>query len=302
MNENKTFSINIIEPIGFCNGVKNAISKVYEIKKQYADKKILILGQLVHNDLVINQLEKNNIKILDIKPSEFENALNNIDSNTILIFSAHGHDEKLNKICEDKKITFFDTTCPIVNSIENKAKEILKNENNIIIYIGKKDHPETESMLKLSNKVVFYDNFSRNLVDFYNKNIYVMNQSTICGRKLDVFYYAIKSKINNPIFIKTSCIWVEKRLKISSIINNSQTTLNLVLGSNKSSNTMELYNNIKDLGFNVLLIDSIKKLNDVELNNYKDINIMSGTSTSIEFINDVINYLKFQQKNFSRDK
>lgn len=129
-----------------------------------------------------------------------------------------------------------------------------------------------------------------------------MNQSTICERKLDVFYYAIKSKINNPIFIKTSCIWVEKRLKISSIINNSQTTLNLVLGSNKSSNTMELYNNIKDLGFNVLLIDSIKKLNDVELNNYKDINIMSGTSTSIEFINDVINYLKFQQKNFSRDK
>lgn len=291
MNENKTFNINIIQPIGFCNGVNNAILKAKEIKKCNNDKNVYILGELVHNIDVTNELKKDGIIVLDVQPNKFEETILTLEQNSILIFSAHGHDEKLNKLCKDNNIEYYDTTCPIVKNIENIAKNILKDKNSTIIYIGKENHPETQCILSLSEKVVFYDKTSRFLVDNKYKTMFVINQSTICGTKLESIYNQIKSFHKDLNFISTSCNFVNLRIKYAEKIIHNDSIYYLVLGSNKSSNTIELYNEVLNHTNNVKLISIINDLKDINYKQYNTINILSGTSVPKYFIDKVIDYL-----------
>lgn len=43
---------------GFCYGVKRAVETAIKLKKENPDKNIYILGELIHNTDVINELEK----------------------------------------------------------------------------------------------------------------------------------------------------------------------------------------------------------------------------------------------------
>ena len=45
---------------GFCFGVKRAVDEAIKVQQQY-NKKIYTLGPLIHNNDVVNYLEKNNI-------------------------------------------------------------------------------------------------------------------------------------------------------------------------------------------------------------------------------------------------
>ena len=49
--------------IGFCNGVKNSIDKTIELLNE--NKKIYVLGMLVHNENVINDLKNKGVIFVD---------------------------------------------------------------------------------------------------------------------------------------------------------------------------------------------------------------------------------------------
>ena len=97
---------------GFCPGVKRAVDKTLETSKNYNN--VYCLGELVHNEQVIENLKKNGVKfVYDIKE---------IPNNQVVIFRAHGVKETTYKIAEEKGLKIIDLTCGRVRIIHEKVK------------------------------------------------------------------------------------------------------------------------------------------------------------------------------------
>lgn len=57
--------VKLLEPYGYCFGVKNGLSQLYRIKKDYHDYKIHILGPFVHNKFTNTSLLKDGFIIFE---------------------------------------------------------------------------------------------------------------------------------------------------------------------------------------------------------------------------------------------
>ena len=140
--------VEMIYPQGYCAGVRNAISIAKESKNLYPDKQIYILGFLVHNKIVINALTKMGITTIDCPASEYENALKSLPEGSVIIFPAHGHDEKYNKLANDRNLVVLDAVCFKVKQNAQIIKDYIKDGHQVI-YIGIKNHPETTACLSI---------------------------------------------------------------------------------------------------------------------------------------------------------
>lgn len=282
--------IDIIQPSGYCFGVMNAINEAIKIKENYPFNNVYVLGELVHNEDVISFLNNHDIHTLVVNNNE-EEILKKINTNDILIFSAHGHNEKLDELLKNKKITFFDTTCKNVRKNLDLIKE---NIDKGIIYIGKENHAETKAAISISNKVILYDldkglDFSK--ITF--KEPIIINQTTLSYLELNNIHKEILENIPKANIIDEIC--PVTRIRQENIINlKKDYDLLIIIGSKTSSNTNKLYELALKYHQNkkVLMIGSKKDLFNFDLSNYQHVAIFSGTSTPNEIINEVKQYLE----------
>ena len=100
--------------------------------KEQENKKIYCLGELVHNEEVINNLKEQGIV--------FINSLDEVKENDNVIIRAHGVPKEIYIEAENKKINLIDYTCPNVLKIHDIAKEYCNKA--YIILCGSKLHPE----------------------------------------------------------------------------------------------------------------------------------------------------------------
>src|SRR5947207_14593171 len=76
-----------ITPRGYCHGVVEAIRAAKQTAKAHPGEKIRMLGYLVHNTHVTDELQENGIELVDS-----DNRLEGLDSihGCTVIFTAHG--------------------------------------------------------------------------------------------------------------------------------------------------------------------------------------------------------------------
>ncbi len=285
--------IEVLEPKGYCAGVTNAISVALKAKIDNPQKKVYVLGNLVHNNETNSFLLEKGIITLD--SDNPESTINGLNSGDVLVFPAHGHDPKLDEVAKSKGLTVYDATCPVVKA--NMATILSKiNDGYKVIFIGKKNHPETKAMLSLNHQVFLYDDelLNNNQIST-NDKVFVANQTTLNYASLSDIYDKIKSafrfaEIQNEVCAATRL----RQEKLKSIDND--TDLIIVVGSSHSNNTKELYEIALANPYSapVILIDNVNDLmgdNKECLQNKNHIVISSGASTpkeSVDMIKDFI--------------
>lgn len=274
--------------IGFCYGVKNAI----KIAKNAAESKntkrpIYLLGNLVHNHHVNSFLE--NIGIIILNGSSRLEMLDQIDSGTV-IFTAHGVSPKVYEKAKNKGLDIIDATCPYVEATFKLMKEKVDNGYNVI-FIGKKDHPETESAIALSNNVHVY---KKDLIINSNK-LCLCHQTTMSFYDVSEAYTDLISKFPHIETLDMICKVTEKRQNEIRNLNNynfNNPALIIIIGDKTSNNSTKLFEMAKRLNkTDVLFIDNISELNFLELKKYNEIFIGSGTSTPMAITNELYELL-----------
>tara|TARA_B100000902_G_scaffold351983_1_gene362335 strand:+ start:357 stop:1589 length:1233 start_codon:yes stop_codon:yes gene_type:complete len=138
---------------GFCFGVKNAIEICYKAIATNPNKKIYLLSQMIHNQVVNQDLIENGISfILDTNGNQLI-TWGKIKKNDIVIIPAFGTSLEILNILEKKGIETkqFDTTCPFVSKVWNRSKEIAKKGYTVVIH-GKANHEETRSTFSRAKK------------------------------------------------------------------------------------------------------------------------------------------------------
>jgi (E)-4-hydroxy-3-methyl-but-2-enyl pyrophosphate reductase len=118
------------EKYGFCSGVRIADMKV----KRFAAKggRGAILGQVVHNERVVAEMEALGVRTVERIDSVTEPAI---------VFSAHGVPPSFHERARGQGLEVLDTTCKFVYDIHRESKTALE-EGFHLIFIGDPRHRE----------------------------------------------------------------------------------------------------------------------------------------------------------------
>lgn len=175
----KDLNVIDIKPRGYCKGVVRALQIVKRTRELYPDHKISVLGKIVHNQFITKALEFYQINTVDKAGLSREELLKHVDQG-ILILSAHGSSDSVQKLALAKGLKIIDAACPDVLSTHQLVKQAL-NSNKQILFIGKKNHPETEAILENFPKVHLITSIEsiKNLNLDQRKPIFLTNQTTL---------------------------------------------------------------------------------------------------------------------------
>lgn len=131
---------------GFCYGVENAIEISYKALEENPGKKVYLLSQMIHNQEVNSDLQSRGIQfIMDTDGSQFI-PWDNIRKEDVVIIPAFGTTLEMEHMLLDKGIEVqkYNTTCPFVEKVWNRAEKLGKEKYSVIIH-GKPKHEETRA-------------------------------------------------------------------------------------------------------------------------------------------------------------
>ena len=131
---------------GFCYGVENAIEISYRALEESEGKNVYLLSQMIHNQEVNNDLQTRGIQfIMDTDGTQFI-PWEKIAKDDVVIVPAFGTTLEIEHLLLDKgvEVQKYNTTCPFVEKVWNRAEKLGKDNNTIIIH-GKPKHEETRA-------------------------------------------------------------------------------------------------------------------------------------------------------------
>jgi len=272
---------------GFCSGVSYTVNKTKELLESNSEN-IYSLGEIVHNERVIEELKNNGLVIVD--------NINKVPDNLTVIFRAHGEEENTYEKAKAKNLNVIDLTCGKIKIIRY---EISKFKNSaFIIIIGKKKHPETIGNLSYAgdNSCVIeniedieeaYQQYKKSNLD----KVYVVSQTTFSSSKFDKILNGLNDIFHTKLIVnKSICNVTEERQKETFDLSKKVNKM-IIIGGKHSSNTKELENISRLNCKNSVLIQNYKDLDNIDFKEEDIIGIVTGASTPKEYATEVIDYL-----------
>ena len=131
---------------GFCYGVENAIEIAFRTIEENPDKKIYLLSEMIHNPHVNDDLRSRGVEFLMDTKGNTVIPFSKLSPGDIVVIPAFGTTLQIEKQLIDAGIEIekYNTTCPFVEKVWNRAQVISKNNYTIIVH-GKPHHEETRA-------------------------------------------------------------------------------------------------------------------------------------------------------------
>jgi 4-hydroxy-3-methylbut-2-enyl diphosphate reductase len=139
---------------GFCYGVENAVETAYQIIDQNPDKRIFLLSEMIHNPAVNADLADRGVRFIQDTHGNQLVEWSELSSNDVVIVPAFGTTLETQAILQSRGIDpyAYDTTCPFVEKVWNRADAIGKKDYTVIVH-GKPSHEETKATFSHSQSV-----------------------------------------------------------------------------------------------------------------------------------------------------
>lgn len=261
---------------GFCFGVKRAVDGVEKECQNY--KKINCLGEIVHNEVVVNSLKDKGVNFVD--------SVDEVKNGEVLAIRAHGVAENIYSLAKEKNLKVIDYTCPKVMQIHNKIKEA-QNNGKAIILIGKKDHPETIGSRGYAKDVYVIESIEEidNLPNL--ENVFSIVQTTFSYAKYLEIEKLLKEKYKNIECVNSICQSTKNRQEECRNIAKKVNFM-IIIGGKNSSNTKKLYEVACSECENCIIIQDENDKKIEESQKYDIIGVMSGASTPMTTIDNVV--------------
>ena len=279
--------INIIvaNPHGFCFGITRAIDIATSTAKKYK-KPIFFLGELVHNQHVVDSLEQE-LKIKTVQ------SLDDIPSGSIVIIRAHGASPVVYQQTKDRGLEIVDASCPLVLKSHQTVKDLVGQENQIIFLCNKIDHDETVGVVGESPEsitpVTLDEIFS--YVPQTPKNTVVITQTTLSTTETQKALDFIKNKYPQITILPHICQATTERQNIIIKLAKKYKFV-IIVGSPTSANSNSLKSVAQSSGATAYIIDNASQLNPDWFIGKKDVVISSGASTPELILEKVIEKIK----------
>ena len=283
-------NIKLAKFAGFCYGVKRAVETVKKLKADNPDKNIYILGELIHNTQVIQELDEMGIKTIEELPQKGDG---------ICVIRSHGASPEVFDNIKNAGFEIVDLTCLDVKKVQQQAIELAKEEYFLVI-VGKSEHPEVVAIK--ANAELWSDNV---VVASTPEKLEEYRESIKKHKKVGVVVQTTQRVVNLKSIVDY-LIPISKELHIANTICSStsmrqkeakelaqESDLMIVVGSKKSANTTHLAEILKDSCKTIHIEKDSELMNYKELiENARDIGITAGASTPQSVIEKVVYEIK----------
>jgi 4-hydroxy-3-methylbut-2-en-1-yl diphosphate reductase len=244
------------------------------------------LGDVVHNEQVMQKLNKIGVKVI-----------HNIDeiNSTVVAISSHGVTPQMESEIKAHKVKVIDTTCPFVRRAQTVARKFAEAGLNVIVY-GDADHTEVKGILGWSQErgIATLDSNTITLSLNSPYRIGCLAQTTQIPENYTRF---VKDMVDLTLtkdaeirVTDTICHDIRKR-QSNSFDLSKKVDLMLVIGGRSSANTQRL-RELCSTNTETHLISESMEIDPSWLKDKKHIGITSGTSTSEQAINEVVEALE----------
>jgi 4-hydroxy-3-methylbut-2-enyl diphosphate reductase len=135
-------TVRLARDFGFCYGVERAIDLAYAARKVFSDRRVFLLGEIIHNQEVNRQLTE--MGVVSIPNHEHEAVVATLTNEDVVIVPAFGAETRLMKLISERGCLVVDTTCGDVMSVWKRVRQYAKTGFTSIIH-GKASHEETRA-------------------------------------------------------------------------------------------------------------------------------------------------------------
>jgi 4-hydroxy-3-methylbut-2-enyl diphosphate reductase len=268
--------VRIARRTGFCYGVREAID--YARLAAAQGKQTHTLGQVVHNEGVIAQLEGQGIRTVD--------TLDDVDRGAAVVIRAHGVTPEVMARADDRGLDVIDGTCTWVIQ-EQKELQKLVDEGYTIVLLGTPKHPEVVGLLGFAPDAIVVDEEEDWDRIPRTKRMALISQSTQPPWKFEKLAAYLVSRSHELKIVNTVCPVTIRRQRDTMDLA-AQVDLMVVVGGRNSANTKELTRLCQIAGKPVIQIESEHDLDDASaFDGARVVGVTGGTSTPIEYLEKV---------------
>jgi 4-hydroxy-3-methylbut-2-enyl diphosphate reductase len=135
-------TVRLAKQFGFCYGVERAIDLAYAAAKVFANRRLFILGEIIHNPEVNEQIAALGIK--NLLGADKEAEVRDLTAEDVVIVPAFGTDVTTLGRIKERGCQIVDTTCGDVMSVWKRVRQNASDDVTSIIH-GKASHEETKA-------------------------------------------------------------------------------------------------------------------------------------------------------------
>jgi|TARA_B100000678_G_scaffold47235_1_gene36944 4-hydroxy-3-methylbut-2-enyl diphosphate reductase len=265
---------------GYCFGVRDAVNLAYDTAEAHGE--VYMLGTIVHNERVIENLSNAGSKVVE--------TLDDVPEDKPILFRAHGTAPELWKKADKKKLNLIDATCPLVTEIHDEIKK-LEEEGRRTIIIGDHGHDEVIAIAAQVSNPIIIANVDEAKVLRKMKKAGVVSQSTQMIENVQEIMNVLMEKVFDLRFVNTICFPTRRnheQIKELAV----QCDVMIVIGSFTSANSKRLTQLALERNKRSYQVTTTEELDMSWFNDCETVGISAGASTPDEIINDVVKHIK----------
>ena len=263
-----------------CFGVKDAIVLALETAKR---EPLTILGDLVHNETVLEELRANGINI--------KQAAASVDTRTVMI-TAHGASQRAINKTRGLGLNMLEATCPLVHVAHRSLTKLVREGYHPVI-IGRRDHVEVRGMTEDLEEfdVVLGEEDVEKLHGRPRFGIISQTTQPIDKAKQLVRLVKVRFPLSEVRFIDTVCQPTKQRQNAAVELAQKCDVI-VVIGGAHSNNTQELVKTCLRFCPRVHHIQTAADLREEWFRVTDTVGITAGTSTPDGLIQKIEDWLK----------
>ena len=221
--------IEVASHAGVCYGVERAL-KLAAHAAESARGSVTTLGPLIHNPIVVRDLESAGVKGAQ--------TVDEVESGTLII-RAHGVVPQVIDQARAKGLEVLDATCPYVKKVHMAAEKLVREGYQLIV-VGESGHPEVEGILGHAGDAAHVVSTPRELdgVDLARK-VGVVVQTTQTPANLAAIVSALALRTMDLRVVNTICSATQERQDSAAELA-SRADVMIIIGGKNSGNTRRL--------------------------------------------------------------
>lgn len=277
----------LVNPRGFCAGVRMAIDVVDQVLELLPGETIYVYHEIVHNRHIVDRFIGLGVVFVE--------SLDDVPRGSIVIFSAHGIPPSLRQQARDRELTAIDATCPLVTKVHSRAVRYARQGYQILL-IGHKNHQEvigTMGEAPGQTQVVEAPECIPNLtIDDPDKLVY-LTQTTLSTDDAGIIIDALKDAFPNIKAPPTEDICYATTNRQQAVRSVAPLCdLMIVVGSKNSSNSVRLVEIGENMGTRSVRIDDLTELDPAWYpSGDETIMLTAGASAPEDLVSEICKHL-----------
>lgn len=276
------------EHLGMCFGVRDAIALAV---KESAAAPLTILGELVHNEVVINDLRERGVTI--------RNDVADVATQRVMI-TAHGASQRVLNQARSRGLSVVEATCPLVHAAHRALAELVREGFHPVV-IGRRDHVEVRG---LTGDLAEFDVVLEEadvLALRERARFGVVAQTTQPVARVEHLVELIRRRFpaSEVRFVDTVCR-PTKQNQSAAVELAQRCDVVIVIGGAHSNNTRELVKTCRCHCARVHHVQGVADLRREWFRSDDTVGLTAGTSTPDSVIDEVEQWLDLNARGSSR--